>query len=279
MSGRANPLVPRRAVVEERVAETADTVTLTFAARGGDLCDAQPGQFNMLGFAGLGEAPFSFSSIPPGGSRFVHTVRTAGNVSRAVWALEPGREVDWRGPYGRGWPLDRARGRGVVVVGGGIGIAPLRPAIRRLLDDRGEYGNLFFAFGARTEADLPFRRELEALAAAPPEGTTVRLTVDRKTEPGGPIAEGLVTAPLEEIAFPLEGSVAFSCGPELMMRFVARALFRRGQRPADHFVSLERRMECGVAQCGHCQIGAKYVCLDGPVFAQSDIARFADVIV
>lgn len=277
MRDRPNPLAPRRAVVMERVRETADIVSLTVALPDGGAFEFGPGQFDMLGRPGWGEAPFSFSSPPLEGGRFVHTIRIAGNVTRAICGLEPGEWLHLRGPYGRGWPLDRARGKNIVIVGGGIGIAPLRPALRAILERRAEFGEVFAVFGARTEKDLPFRAELEGLAAEPSSG--VRLTVDRREEgAGGLIREGLVTALLDGVPFPAEGSLAFSCGPELMMRFVARDLLRRGQRPGDHYVSLERRMECGLAHCGHCQVGAKYVCMDGPVFAYGDIARFADVV-
>jgi anaerobic sulfite reductase subunit B len=235
--------------------ETADTVTLTLSAVGDAMTDCRPGQFTMVYAFGVGEIPLSVSGGEPG--LVYHTVRDVGAVSRALCRAPVGTVLGLRGPYGVGWPAP-PEGADVVVVAGGIGLAPLRPVVRAAL---ARPGHLSVLIGARTPADLVFTDELDRWRA---DGAEVLVTVDR-ADSGWTGRVGLVTALLPIASFEPERTVGYVCGPEVMMRFSAQALVDRGV-PADRVsVSLERNMHCGVALCGHCQLGPVLVCRDGPV--------------
>jgi len=270
-----NPLMPELARVEERVAETADTISLRLSRAGFRPLDCRPGQFNMLGLPGFKEAPFSFSSLDGGEGTFVHTIRAAGNVVSALYRLGPGDPVAFRGPFGSGWPLGKARGRNLILVAGGIGLAPLRPVVEYVRKNRDSFREVCLLYGAKTSDDLLFTQELAQWA----QEITVLLAADEvRGEPSLPVQEGVVTRLFPRVHTPLKETTTFLCGPQIMMKFAAGALILDGQSPRNIYVSLERRMECGVAQCGHCQIGAKYVCKDGPVFALAEIMRFQDTL-
>lgn len=265
-------LLPEPAVIQEVTPETADTRTYTFSLLVGE--DPHPftfipGQFNMLSLPGVGEAPISISSDPGTPGIFQHTVREVGNVTRSLARLEEGRTVGIRGPYGTGWPLATTEGRDLLVVAGGIGLAPLRPLLAHVTARRQRYGRVDLLYGARSPADLLYRREYPRWEAG---GVAVHTTVDGVL-PGQEWAGrvGLVTALLDEAeTIPARG-VALVCGPEVMMKAVIRELEERGFTPEKIYLSLERRMECGVARCGHCQIGPRFVCRDGPVFAYAEL--------
>ncbi len=231
----------------------------------------------MLGLPGFGEAPISFSSLIIDGKSFLHTIRLSGNVTRAICRLKIGDQLQIRGPYGNGWPLDAAHGKNVIIVAGGIGMAPLRAVVYHLLQNRDKFRNLFLLYGARTEDDILYREEMKTWSES--GKITVLLSVDEEPKKRTLITHvGVVISLFDRVDLPLAESVTFVCGPELMMRFVARRLMLDGHDPDNIFVSLERRMKCGIAHCGHCQIGAKYVCKDGPVFSYADIGRFADTL-
>jgi sulfhydrogenase subunit gamma (sulfur reductase) len=272
-----NPLLPRTARVEERVRETEDTVSLRFSPLGSRPFAYRPGQFNMVGFPGFGEAPFSFSSLDGGDGTFTHTIRVAGNVVLALQSLERDARVSFRGPFGAGWPLEKARGRNLLLIAGGIGMAPLRPVVEYVLQNRHEFGEVFLLYGAKTAGDILFREHLLRWN----RGLTVLLAADEPGDLDGlllNVHKGLVTRLFEYVGVPLGEMITFTCGPQVMMKFAAARLLLDGQPGSDIHVSLERRMECGVTHCGHCQIGAKYVCKDGPVFALADINRFQDTL-
>jgi sulfhydrogenase subunit gamma (sulfur reductase) len=270
-----NPLLPEMARVEERIPETADTISLKLSRAGLRPLPCRPGQFNMLGLPGFKEAPFSFSSLEGDGGTFVHTIRAAGNVVSALYHLRPGDPVAFRGPYGTGWPLDQARGKNLMLVAGGIGMAPLRPVVEYVRHERDRFRDVFLLYGAKTPDDLLYPKELAVWS----KEITVLLAADEvRGEPSLPVKEGVVTRLFPRVHTALEETVTFMCGPQVMMKFAAGGLILDGQSPQDIYVSLERRMECGVAQCGHCQIGAKFVCKDGPVFALADIKRFQDTL-
>jgi len=252
--------------VTGRRVEAADTVTLTLAPVGQRIDPWEPGQFTMLYAFGVGEVPISISG-GDGGARIRHTVRDVGAVSHAVCATAVGGVLGLRGPYGHGWDPDSAAGADLVLVAGGIGLAPLRPVLDRVLAHRERYGRIALLVGARTPADLLYPREYPTWRAA---GVQVLVTVDRADAGwGGHV--GLVTTLLGRTGFTPDGTVAFVCGPELMMRFTARALGDLGVPAAAVRVSLERNMRCGIALCGHCQLGPLLVCRDGPV-AGYDVA-------
>jgi len=269
-----NPLSPRTAILKERIAETQDTFSLRLSLQG-DGFNFRPGQFNMLGLPGIGEAPFSFSLIDKQKRVLVQTIRQAGNVVGALAKLQKGRKVHFRGPYGNGWPLEKLKGKNVIVVAGGIGMAPLRPVIHHLLKHGNEIGAAYLLYGARTSTDMLFKDDLARWS----KKINVLLSADEVNEQGPlQVHEGLVTTLFDQLDIRLSDTITFTCGPQIMMKFVAAGLAMEGQNPRDIYVSLERRMKCGIGHCGHCQIGAKYVCKDGPVFRLPDIRKYADTL-
>jgi len=253
------PMVPVAARVSARRRETRDTWTLSIESGSSAY---RPGQFSMLYAFGVGEIPVSLSGDPGGGGLLIHTVRAVGAVSQAVTRLRPGDWIGLRGPYGTAWPLEESRGNDVVVVAGGLGLAPLRPAIYRLFAEHERYGRIAVLYGTRSPADILFRREIERWRRR--LEAEVEVTVDHADETWrGHV--GVVTNLIARGGFDPDHTVAFVCGPEIMMRFSARALEAVGVAPERIFVSLERNMKCAVAQCGHCQLGPTLLCRDGPV--------------
>ena len=251
---------PARYVVAGRKRETCDTVTLMLRPADPPVTAPLPGQFTMLYSFGVGEIPVSVSGIGQDGV-LVQTIREVGAVSRALCAALPGEVIGVRGPFGTDWRVDGARGRDVLVVAGGIGLAPLRPVLLAALADPARFGRVVLLAGARSPADLPFTRELGTWAG---RGADVRITVDHG-DPGWTGRVGLVTGLIRDAVTDPAATTAFVCGPEIMMRLSARALAEAGIPAADIRVSLERNMRCGVARCGHCQLGPLLLCRDGPV--------------
>lgn len=255
-------MIPRRYRVTDVRAEMKATVTLTLAPVDDAIDPWLPGQFAMLWAFGVGEVPISMSTRACEGGVLVHTVRSVGAVSEALCRLVPGDIVGVRGPFGAGWDLDSARGGDVVVVAGGIGLAPVRPVVHGILAERGAFGRVDILVGARSPTELLYPDELAAWSVDP--GIALHLTVDRAT-PGWTGEVGVVTELVARMRARPDAAVAFVCGPEIMMRFVANALVDAGMAPGRVRVSLERNMKCAIAQCGHCQIGPVLVCRDGPV--------------
>ncbi len=272
-----NQLLPEAAVIEQKIQETDDIYSLRLKMTGSRKFSFKPGQFNMLSMPGMGEAPVSFSSLPLKNNSFIHTIRVAGNVTNAINRLKTGNAIQIRGPFGSGWPLDKLKGKHVIVAAGGIGMAPLRPVVHYLLENRKKFNELFLIYGSKTEEDLLYKDELKSWSRA--GHISVFISVDQmRKKILANMKQGLVTTLLDNITVPLEDTATFICGPEIMMRFVARQLILKGQNSGDIFISLERRMKCGIAHCGHCQIGSKFVCKDGPVFSYNDIRRFVDTL-
>lgn len=273
--GVAERLVPSPYALAEIWRETADVWSLALEPRGRDgLPAAAPGQFNMLYAFGVGEAPISISGMPEGGGPLVHTVRAVGNVTRALCEARPGDVLGVRGPYGSSWPVEAARGRDVVVVAGGIGLAPLRPVLTHVIAHRDEYRRVALVYGARTPADVLYRSALERWRSR--FDLHVDVTVDSAGRGwGGNV--GHVTDLLPSVPFDVADAVAFVCGPEIMMRFAVRDLLDRGASPADVHVSLERNMKCAVGLCGHCQLGAEFVCRSGPVYPYERVSPLLGV--
>ncbi len=263
----ANPMAPRPARALARRQETADTVTLHVRPLGEPLVSA-PGQITMLSVFGIGEVPISISGDPDDNSEFVVTIRDVGAVTHALTGLASGDLLGARGPYGRGWPLDAAEGGDVVIVAGGIGMAPLRPALYHVLNRRDRFGGLWLAYGARSPADIVFRDQLHEWRGR--FDMEVDVTVDR-ADPAwlGPV--GVVTKLIPRQAFDPARTTAFVCGPEIMMTFTARALVDAGVPPERVFLTMERNMKCSIGFCGHCQFGRFFVCRDGPVFPYADV--------
>ncbi len=259
----SDPMLPRVARVRRRRREVAGTWTLDIEAEeAGDLGYA-PGQFNMLSAFGVGEVPISMSGDPAVGGPLVHTIRAVGPVSAALTALGPGDAVGLRGPFGTSWPMAEAEGRDVVVVAGGLGLAPLRPALYRLMAERARYGNVVLLYGTRGPEEILFRRELEAWRRR--LDIDIEVTVDHAAgDWHGHV--GVVTTLIPRAAFDPLHAIAFVCGPEVMMRFAVAALTDAGVAADAIHLSMERNMKCAVGFCGHCQLGTVFVCRDGPVF-------------
>jgi NAD(P)H-flavin reductase len=272
--GIVNVLKPARAIIEDVVRETKDIRTYRFLMDGNPSEAPGPGQFNMVGYPGVGEAPISFSGLSDRGV-ITHTVRTAGMVTGFMSEMKRGAEIFIRGPYGKGWPMERARGADLIIAAGGLGLAPLRPVIHEVLRDRQAYGEVFILYGARDETCLLFSNEFDTWHKSFPFYITVdELVTDRPWNHH----TGLITSLLDMVKTDPGKTAAFICGPEIMMRFLCKGMIMKGVRSSSLFVSLERRMKCGTALCGHCQHGGFFVCKDGPVFSYDRVAGFPDGI-
>jgi NAD(P)H-flavin reductase len=266
----AVPMVPQPYRINRVRHETADTYTLEIEPLDGSRCPRFiPGQFNMLYVFGVGEMAISISGDPAWRSTTTHTIRAVGNATRALTALRAGDTVGVRGPFGTGWPIAEMAGKDVVVVTGGIGLAPLRPAIYSLLANRKVYGNVSLLYGARTPIDLLYTDELEQWRGRP--DMYVGVTVDSAGDNwGGNV--GVVTTLVPKARFDANNAIVVVCGPEIMMRFTVMALQERGVPLESIYMSMERNMKCGIGLCGHCQHGPDFVCKDGPVFRFDQIA-------
>ena len=266
-----DPMVPSLFRVLRRRRELSDTFTLELGSlEGAAGIRFSPGQFNMLYAYGVGEVPISISGDPGDGGRVVHTVRAVGQVTDSLRRLRKGDVVGVRGPFGVGWPVADAEGMDVVIVAGGVGLAPLRPAIYSLLANRERYGKICIFYGARTPEDILYRKQLEKWRGR--FDLSVDVIVDRATDGwNGPV--GVVTKLLARGGFDPSSAVAFLCGPEVMMRYAVSTLDGLHLAPDQIYVSMERNMKCGIGLCGHCQFGARFVCKEGPVFRFDLIGR------
>ena len=257
----ADPMLPIPYRIHKRRQELSDTFTLDLTPIASEF-DFSPGQFNMLYVFGVGEVPISISGDPADTSRLIHTVRDVGTVTAAMSQLKAGETVGVRGPFGIGWPVQVAEGSDVLIVAGGLGLAPLRPAIYQILANRAKYGNVCIFYGARTPADILYRRQLQEWRGH--FDLTVDVTVDRALgDWAGRV--GVVTRLLERGGYDPLHTVALVCGPEIMMRFAVKTLNQQGLSDEQIYVSLERNMKCAIGFCGHCQFGPSFVCKDGPV--------------
>ncbi len=268
------PLAPLPYRVIRVLRETSDTATLTVRpASNARISRPVPGQFNMLYAMGVGEAAISVSGVSEDHA-LSHTVRRAGKVTDALADLTPGDVLGVRGPYGHGWPLDRARGNDLVLVAGGLGLPPLRPVLEAVLADRGSFGRVEVIYGARTPKDLVYYADLKVWRQR--SELRFQTTVDvAGRDWSGDV--GVVTRRLPDARFEPDRTVAMLCGPEIMMKLTAQALVER-QVPASRiFLSMERNMKCAIGLCGHCQFGPSFICRDGPVLPFSQLAPFLAV--
>ena len=273
-SPNPSPMLPEIFQVQRLRRETADTFTLDLARPGGAANFAfAPGQFNMLYAFGLGEVPISISGDPTRPETLIHTVRNVGNVTRAICQVRPGAPLGVRGPFGAPWPVTEMAGQDVIIVAGGLGLAPLRPAVYHFLSQRPDYGNFELIYGARTPADLLYRRELERWRGR--FDLRVHVTVDSATADWHSNV-GVVTNIIGRARFDPPSTVALICGPGVMMRFTVLELLNHGLTPSQIYVSMERNMKCGIGLCGHCQWGPFFVCKDGPVFRFDRIKDWFD---
>jgi NAD(P)H-flavin reductase len=268
-------MLPRIRRVRRVRRDTRDTFTLEIEPADGEPEPGfLPGQFNMLYVFGTGEIPISISGDPQRPRPLVHTVRAVGKVSAAICGMARGDYIGVRGPFGSSWPVVEAEGSDVVLVAGGIGLAPLRPALYHVLAHRERYGRVVLLYGARTPRDMLYRKELERWRGR------FDLEVEAIVDAAGAewLGEvGVVTELIPRATFDLEQSVAMICGPEVMMHFTIRSLRSLGLSPDAIYVSMERSMKCGIGLCGHCQWGPKFVCKDGPVFRYGEIEPLMSV--
>ena len=267
-------MTPRMYRVSEVQRETHDTFTLALAPGAGTRPHSfSPGQFSMLWVFGAGELPISISGDPASHAALTYTVRSVGKATKALVSSQAGDEVGVRGAFGTAWPVEEARGKDVLVVAGGIGLAPLRPVVYHVLRSRGDYGRLILLYGTRSPRDLLYRKETAAWTRQ--ADTRVLSTVDY-----GGIAwrghVGVVTTLFKYVRLQPERTVAMVCGPEIMMRFAIREMLARGLAPSDIHLSMERNMKCAIGLCGHCQYGPYFICKDGPVFRYSQIRPWLD---
>jgi len=266
VSAAADPMCPEPYRVAAVSRETHDTFTLSLEPTNGRGRAAfAPGQFSMLYVFGVGELPISISGDPGQAGRLTYTVRSVGPATQALVSCAEGDCLGVRGPFGTAWPLEAVRGKDVLIVAGGIGLAPLRPAIYQILRHRDDYVRLIVLYGARSPGDLLYKKELAAWGRSP--DTQVLTTVDY----GGVNWRGrvgVVTTLFRHLRMHPDKTVAFICGPEIMMRYVITELEEnRGVLAGDIYLSMERNMKCAVGFCGHCQYGPYFICKDGPVFS------------
>jgi len=259
-----DPMLPRWAVVEDIQPEAYGISTFSLAFT--DPAQAstfrfQPGQFNMIYLPGFGEVAISISSDPSVTRALGHTIRYAGSVTRALGRLKVGDTVGVRGPYGSAWPLEKALHKSLVIVAGGIGLAPLRPVLWSVLKRREDFARVVLLYGARTPADLLYTGEFERWQAG---GIEVYTTVDL-ADPSWHGQVGVVPALFYRIRVDPKQTLVMTCGPEIMMRFVIYEALARRVPKESVFLSMERNMKCAIGFCGHCQFGPTFICKDGPV--------------
>ena len=269
--------IPQEAEIAARSDDGADVFTLQLR-----LCSPkiaadyrfQPGQFNMIYLYGIGEVPISIVSDPNHTELIGHTIRAVGRVTRGIASLHVGQHLGLRGPYGRGWPLDRAVGRDVLVLTGGLGCAPSVSVIDYITRRRSRFGHLYIMQGVKHHQDLLWRERYAAWAAQP--DTQVVLSSDVGA-PLWPWHVGPVTKFFDQLQFDPARLIVMMCGPEGMMKAAVKALLDRGVSESSIWLSMERNMQCAVARCGHCQYGGLFVCRDGPVFNYPEVSRYFEI--
>ena len=234
----------------------------------------KPGQFAFLSAFGFGEAPFGIASLAQQDGVLEFAIQRLGSVTSALHELAEGDLVGVRGPLGNSFPMEKFEGKNLVVLGGGIGGAPLRPVIQHVREYRNNFGDLTILWAARTPAHLMFQNEYDLWREIP--RTALHLTVDHADQSWkGPV--GLITELLKKVSPPSNNSVAITCGPPIMIYYVDKILAEMGFDPIDRFVTLEARMHCGIGKCGRCNLGEKLVCIDGPVFTMDQVNDFLEV--
>jgi NAD(P)H-flavin reductase len=266
----ADPMLPEPYRVRRTKRDTHDTFTLELEAGNSHPRPFfLPGQFNMLYAFGVGEVPISISGSPLDERGFMHTTRVVGVVTTALRKLKRGDAVGIRGPFGSHWPIEESEGRDIVIVAGGIGLAPLRPVLPKLLTDRAKYKKIIVLYGARTPEDLLYLTDLEKWQKE--NDLEIHRTVDRVvgTWRG---SVGVVPSLVPKAPFDPANAIAMVCGPEIMMRFTILALLKRGMKAENIYLSMERNMKCAIGFCGHCQYGPTFICKDGPVFRYDRIS-------
>lgn len=274
-----NLYVPKIAIVDEITDETPDTKTFKLRFEDKEYAKSfswEPGQFVQLSAFGAGEAPIGFASSPLEKSFFELTIVERGAVTRAMHVLRKGDRVGIRGPLGNCWPLEDTKGRDVLIVGGGVGLAPLRPAILQMLASRGDYGEMWLLYGARTPADRNFKYDLEEWGT---RGDIHLLQTVDVADATWKDNVGVVTTLFAKVKLDPAKTVAFTCGPPIMIKFATIDLLKMGFSQDRVVTSLERYMKCGVGKCGHCCINHVYICTEGPVMTYEEMQALPELIV
>lgn len=262
---RENPWHPHAARIKSITAEVPNITTYEIELEDAEIRKAyefQPGQFNMLYLPGFGESAISISSDPATPERLLHTVRIVGNVTQGLARKSPGDQIFLRGPFGSCWPVSECHGQDLIIACGGLGLPPLRPVIYQILENRDLFGNVSLIYGARSPQDLLFTKDYQHWQQ---QGIQVEVTVDlADAQWTGNV--GVVPSLFDRLEIDPLKTLTFTCGPEIMMRFVIQEARSRGIPAEQIYLSMERNMNCAIGMCGHCQLGPEFICKDGPVF-------------
>jgi len=267
-----NPYRPIKAEITGVISETPTIKTIRIVPE--EPIAFETGQFIELTIPGIGEAPFTPSSRPAMKDIMEITIMNVGKVTEKVHELKNGDIVGVRGPFGKGYPMDRFKGKEILVVSGGCGFAPIRSLMYELFDRSGEFKKLFFRGGCKTPQELLYRGEIADWAKR--KDLDIKLTVD-KGDSGWKGNVGVVTTILEDADMDYENGIAIVCGPPVMMKFSTKKLIEMGFKAENIYLSMEKNMSCGIGKCGHCRLGIYYVCKDGPVFSYDKIKDFSNI--
>jgi NAD(P)H-flavin reductase len=271
-----DPMLPVQYKIKSKTLENHDTFTFELLP-----LDPEgnfrflPGQFNMLYLFGMGEVAISISGDSEKALPIVHTIRAVGTVTKAMQNLQAGDVIGVRGPFGSSWPIESAKGKDVLVIVGGIGLAPLRPVLYYLMAHRENYGQVSLLYGARTPEDQIFMSEYLEWSKKLDVYTTVDRVDKNKNNWQGQV--GVVTNLIAKAKFDASNSVAMICGPEIMMRFVGLKLKDYGMKFEDIFISMERNMKCAIGFCGHCQLAGTFICKNGPVYTYQEMQKYLEL--
>lgn len=266
-----DPYLQMEAEIVKRTQDTAHIFTLRLRFTDPETCKRysfKPGQFNILYLYGIGEVAISIVS-DPNDYLFSHTIHAIGKVTQGLAKLNVGDRIGVRGPFGRGWPLEKVKGKNILVLTGGLGGAPLVTAVNYILANRDQYGKLKIMHGIRYSDDLIFPERYSYWETSPE--TEVMISASREWDAIWPWGTGRITDYLPQLSISPEDTVAMMCGPEGMMEAAIRLLLKKGMREQDLYLSMERNMKCGVGHCGHCQMGGIFICKDGPVFSYHEV--------
>lgn len=268
-------MLPHWFTIKNIHSELSDVVTFDLFPNDDIPISGKPGQFNMLYVFGQGEIPISLSGNLTKHDSWRHTVKSVGAISQALCGLKEGDQVGVRGPFGTSWPLEKAKGKDLLIIAGGLGLAPLRPVIYHCLNHLVDFKNISLLYGARDATSILFKNELETWGNS---NLNVLTSVDRATKGcqwGGHV--GVVTNLISLANFEPSNTTAMICGPEIMMRFVSQELVSKGLSEEEIYISMERNMKCAIGHCGHCQLGGEFICKDGPVFTYSKMKKYLKV--
>lgn len=268
-----DPYLPQEAIVVARQQESPHIVSLWLKFTDAEVhanYQAQPGQFNMLYAYGEGEVPISVSNTKTDEYSCIHTIRAQGHVTKALQQLKPGDTLGIRGPFGKGWPLELAKNKEIIIISGGIGCAPTIGAIEQMLEQRDQYKSIHILYGVKESEDLLFQNKFEQWQ----QQKDIFIHLATENTPKGKWHKGYITDLISQLPIKSkEHAISMMCGPEQMMHVASEELLKKGLTSNHLFLSLERNMQCGIGHCGHCQCGKKLICQDGPVFSYDEILK------